>query len=612
MATTVQNNIPHTTVEYEYDPFGSAFNVTVTCETGYTIKGTPTMTVGGDAFSEVELTVADNKQSATGSIESETEDTSIELQGETESGSTPVEPVEPVTPTVENNIPNSDYEAVFDTSTSQYKVIVTVTCKTGYQLVGAPTVSLIGDAFSEPVPLNVSSDKLTATGEIEVYSINNSLQLDGNTELISVVSDVTVTDNITGTTESHTYADGTVTIRVVCTDTRKRYVGCKASYGDVSVDFPVTDSNDITVTLENVPTGTNITLTGECRYVASVNTEYLTGCTITGIKPWYVENETVTATLTANKGTYFNTIPQMQYNGGSLIDNVFYDFTVSEDKKTATISQKLAFPKESIELATISFVGSTVPEKVVTGYGSINVYSVNDYILNQFSKERFKSSTGEVSLAYDTDLGDYVNKLHKVFCDVGEVTETTIKCGNYDTLIKAESINSPVVTIDFGNVTLPANNSDSSDFNATVKVFVPFKGFVAVDADFIGKTLNLKYDVDLVTGDGCYKISVGDVIISQDVVKVSSDVIYKTSKNVNLATIGSSGFSTDYLKGLKPFVVMKYYEPLQDRYNNDNSVKVLSDVTGFAKFKDITLPTIDCLNSEYNEIVSLLSKGVIL
>ena len=159
---------------------------------------------------------------------------------------------------------------------------------------------------------------------------------------------------------------------------------------------------------------------------------------------------------------------------------------------------------------------------------------------------------------------------------------------------------------------MPVNNSDSSDFNATVKVFVPFKGFVAVDADFIGKTLNLKYDVDLVTGDGCYKISVGDVIISQDVVKVSSDVIYKTSKNMNLATIGSSGFSTDYLKGLKPFVVMKYYEPLQDRYNNDNSVKVLSDVTGFAKFKDITLPTIDCLNSEYNEIVSLLSKGVIL
>lgn len=611
MATTVQNNIPHTTVEYEYDPFGSAFNVTVTCETGYTIKGTPTMTVGGDAFSEVELTVADNKQSATGSIESETEDTSIELQGETESGSTPVEPVEPVTPTVENNIPNSDYEAVYDSLDRKYAV--TVTCKTGFRFVGIPTVSITGDALSEPVSLTVSSDRFTATGEIEVYSERDGLTLDGETETIPVVSDVTVTNNITGTTETHTYENGTVSIRVICADTRKRYVGCKASYGDVSVDFPVTDSNEITVTLENVPTGANITLTGECRYVASVETDHLTGCTITGIKPWYVENETVTATLTANKGTYFNTVPQMQYNGGGgFIDTEIYDFTVSEDKKTATISQKLAFSKESVELATISFIGSTVPEKAVTGYGSINVYSVNDSILKQFSESRFKSATGEVSLAYDTDLGDYVNKLHKVFCDVGDVTETTIKCGNYDTLIKADSINEPVVTVDFGNVTLPANNSDSSDFNATVKVFVPFKGFVAVDADFIGKTLNLKYDVDLVTGDGCYKISVGDVIISQDVVKVSSDVIYKTSKNMNLATIGSSGFSTDYLKGLKPFVVMKYYEPLQDRYNNDNSVKVLSDVTGFAKFKDITLPTIDCLNSEYNEIVSLLSKGVIL
>ena len=611
MATTVQNNIPHTTVEYEYDPFGSAFNVTVTCETGYTIKGTPTMTVGGDAFSEVELTVADNKQSATGSIESETEDTSIELQGETESGSTPVEPVEPVTPTVENNIPNSDYEAVYNSLDRKYTV--TVTCKKGFRFVGIPTVSITGDALSDPVSLTVSSDRLTATGEIDVYSENDGLTLDGETETIPVVSDVTVTNNITGTTETHTFANGTVSIRVICADTRKRYVGCKASYGDVSVNFPVTDSNEITVTLENVPTGANITLTGECRYVASVETDHLTGCTITGIKPWYVENETVTATLTANKGTYFNTVPQMQYNGGGgFIDTEIYDFTVSEDKKTATISQKLAFSKESVELATISFIGSTVPEKAVTGYGSINVYSVNDSILKQFSESRFQSATGEVSLAYDTDLGDYVNKLHKVFCDVGDVTETTIKCGNYDTLIKADSINEPVVTVDFGNVTLPANNSDSSDFNATVKVFVPFKGFVAVDADFIGKTLNLKYDVDLVTGDGCYKISVGDVIISQDVVKVSSDVIYKTSKNMNLATIGSSGFSTDYLKGLKPFVVMKYYEPLQDRYNNDNSVKVLSDVTGFAKFKDITLPTIDCLNSEYNEIVSLLSKGVIL
>lgn len=610
MATTVQNNIPHTTVEYMYDPFGSAFEVTVTCETGYTIKGTPTMTVGGDAFSEVELTVADNKQSATGTIESETQDTSIELQGETESGSTPVEPVEPVAPTVENNIPNTDYEAVFDELSSRYTV--TVTCKTGFQFVGIPQLSVKDSEYTDPVSLTVSSDKLTATGEIEVWNQSDVLKLDGETETIPVVSDVTVTNNITGTTESHTYTDGTVTIHLTCADSRKRYVGCKASYGDVSVDFPFTDSNDITVTLENVPTGTNITLTGECRYVASVNTDYLTGCTITGIKPWYVENETVSATLTANKGTYFKTVPQMQYESGITIDNRNYDFTVSEDKKTATISQKLAFSKESVELSTISFVGSTVPEKAVTGYGSINVYSVNDSILNQFSKARFQSSTGEVSLAYDADLGDYVNKLHKVYCDVGEVTETTIKCGNYDTLIKAESINSPVVTVDFGNVTLPVNNSDSSDFNATVKVFVPFKGFVAIDADFIGKTLNLKYDVDLVTGDGCYKISVGDVIISQDVVKVSSDVIYKTSKNMNLATIGSSGFSTDYLKGLKPFVVMKYYEPLQDRYNNDNSVKVLSDVTGFAKFKDITLPTIDCLNSEYNEIVNLLSKGVIL
>ena len=192
MATKVHNNIPHTTVQYEYDPFGSVFNVTVTCDTGFTIKGTPTMTVGGDAFSEVELTVAKNKQSATGTIESETQDTTIELTGETESGSTPV------VPTVKNNIPQTDYEAVFDETTSKYTV--TVTCKTGYQFVGTPTVSISGDAFSDPVSLAVSSDKFTATGEIEVSSASDGLTLDGKTETIPIVADVTVTNNIADTT----------------------------------------------------------------------------------------------------------------------------------------------------------------------------------------------------------------------------------------------------------------------------------------------------------------------------------------------------------------------------------------------------------------------------
>lgn len=607
MATTIQNNIPHTTVQYEYDPFGSAFNVTVTCDNGFTIKGTPTMTVGGDAFSEVELTVAEDKKKATGTIESDTQDTTIELTGETESGSTPVEPV---APTVENNIPQTDYEAVFDETSSKYTV--TVTCKSGFQFKGTPTVSITGDAFSDPVSLSVSSDKLKATGEIEVSSASDGLTLDGETETIPVVTDVTVTNNITGTTETHTFVNGTVSIKVTCDDTKKRFVGCKATYEDVSVDFPYIDSNVITVTIDNVPTGSVITLTGECRYVAYINTDYLTGCDITGVKPWYVENETVTAKLTANDGTYFKTVPQMQYTSGNTIDDDYFDFTVSEDNKTATIEQKLSYSKESIELATISFVGSTTPEKEITGYGSINVYRVNDSILNQFSKARFITDKGEASLAYDNDLGDYVNRLHKVFCDVGEVTGTTIKCGNYDTLINADSINEPVFTLDFGNVSLPVNNSDSSDFNATVKVFVPFKGFVSVDSDFIGKTLNLKYDIDLVSGDGCYKLSIGDIIVSQDVVKVSSDVIYKTVKTFDLTTIGSSSYNSDYLQGLKPFVVMKYYEPLKDRYNNDNSIKKLSDVTGFAKFKDITLPNIECLNTEYNEIVSLLTKGVYL
>lgn len=83
-------------------------------------------------------------------------------------------------------------------------------------------------------------------------------------------------------------------------------------------------------------------------------------------------------------------------------------------------------------------------------------------------------------------------------------TQGSVNCeiGNFDTEVSMPVVSAQYYTIDCGTVQLKENWGNALDYNATsVEIFVPFVGFRALDnQDCMGRTLALKYNVDILTG----------------------------------------------------------------------------------------------------------------
>lgn len=317
--------------------------------------------------------------------------------------------------------------------------------------------------------------------------------------------------------------------------------------------------------------GTTVTLNGAYRLVC-VTVNEMTGCDVTGLKDWYVENEVVNITATAKEKTHFDVenVPFAQWVTTSQ-GTTEHPFTLSDDGKTATLNFTFPNDVEKVSDSTFTLLGGTMPDKVITGYGSINVYLVDTKTLDAFSKIRFTKKLND-SYEYEFyDIAQYVNSLHKVFVNVTNVSKTSLKLANFDTGIETKSVDDSKVHVDFGSVLLPSYSNNSNDFNADIQCFVPFVGFVPIDSDFMGKSINLSYDIDLVTGYCAYNMKCDDIVINNGVTNCSSEIIYKTLANDEVGTVGDSSYLNSVLMGFEPYITVKYYDSLNDSINSTKS-----------------------------------------
>lgn len=427
-----------------------------------------------------------------------------------------------------------------------------------------------------------------------------------------------IINNITGNCEETHTIDGTnVSITVTGNSDYAKFVGVSVEYTDVNGEtktvVPDFSGNVINISLTDVKEGTTVTLSGAYRLVCTTENS-MTGCTVTGLKPYYIENETVNVVATASGKTHFDAanLPLAKWEmfiGGSEE----HEFTLSNNGKTATLNFTFPNDKEKVSDSTFTLLGGTVPDTEVHGYGSINVYLVNTKTLEDFSKIRFTKKLNENYEYEYYDIGDYVNRLHKVYVDVPNVSPTSLKLANFDTSINTNSVDDSKIHVDFGNVLLPVNSDSGNDFNATIQCFIPFVGFVTVDSDFIGKEINLSYDIDLVTGYCAYNLSCDGITINNGTANCSSEIIYKTLANDEISTVGDLSDLNTVLMGLEPYITIKYFDPLDIPINNTTEQKRIGDVTGFAQFENVELSTTNSiLVDEFNEIISQLGNGVYL
>lgn len=433
-------------------------------------------------------------------------------------------------------------------------------------------------------------DEITITGEflggVKELQITNNI---ANTIAKAVASETNYTVTVDGTEQG--MFNGTPTI----------------TYGGETYEMTVTNQTATII----VPIATeSVIINGEYLLGDFIEVDYsLTNCEIVGDKPVKVKTgQSYTFNFKANANAELTKIQAnfIDNNGVPIVSNG----TISENKQTGTVTINVTTGATDF---TVYANADAVQPPAIKNYGAINVYSVTLENLDEFSKKRFFKPTGEnnTGTTYsEVNLGEYVNRIKRIFVDVPVGGDDVLKCGNYNTGIKVKTPESDVIILDFGNVELTGTNGNSEDYNSTVQMFIPCRGVVSIDSKYIGKTVNLSIKVNVITGDSVALISCDGITFQIESFSLSRDVIYRLGTDLNI--VGGEQWNEQILYGLEPYVLITENLTVNAPVNNTQENVTIGDVTGFAQFENVNLNTVNLLVDEYNKIISELETGVYL
>lgn len=472
--------------------------------------------------------------------------------------------------------------------------------------------------------MTIAEDGKTASWSNDDFETDNGVTLTGETASEGT-PEITVVNNITNTlNEEHTYDGDVATITVESDHSpRYRFIDPKATYKStdgeqktVDMEVEVLSYYSLAkVTITDLDPTEPVTLTGKFVNVAHINSN-LTNCYADPPLPeWLQFGETLNITIKANPNTEFHPDdetekPTLTWRDGDG-DYQSMDLTVSPDKQTATGTKVL-----DADLSNFSVNADAYPVAVVgEQYGAINVYLVTLDELAEFSAKRFFKETGTdpstgAPIYENIDLGAYVNKIRRIYTNIGASSTDVIRCGNYNTGVSCHQPAQDKITLDFGTAVVPAHNEDNTDYESEIQIFLPFAGFVNLNNDYAGKTIGLQYVINVVTGNGVALLSCNGVIFQVEETEPSSEIIY-LSPSTQVKTVGGDNWNEMLYYGLEPYIYCKWYESASEGRNNDRQTGILGDFRGFNVFDDVTpIHTAEMLAEEQEMIYTALSDGV--
>ena len=533
----------------------------------------------------------------------------IAITGEFVSGGTPEPPTPPTPPTPTNLLRYNTTGLTGDvTITDQqgadaehFNVTVTGNGDGTFSNLKANYEDLDGNPI-EDEPFNVSGNVATLT----VYC-NRGDEITITGSFISGVRELQITNNIANTTASSVASETNYTVTVTG-NAKGMFNGTPTiTYGGNTYNMTVTNKTATAI----VPIATeSVIINGEYLLGNYIEVQYgLTNCEIVGDKPVKVKTgQSYTFNFRANPNTELTEIEAnfKDDEGNPVVVNG----TISEDKQTGSVTFELT--PNAVDLNIVANANVITPP-TIKNYGAINVYIVTLNNLDEFAKKRFFTQTSETSTGTsysEVNLGQYVNRIKRIFAVVPVGGDDVLKCGNFNTGIKVKYPDSDVIVLDFGNVELTGANGNNEDFNAQVQMFIPCRGVVTIDSKYIGKTINLTIKVNVITGDSVALLSCDGVAFQIESFSLSRDVLYRLGTDLNV--VGGEQWNEQILYGLEPYVLITENLTVDVPVNNTQENVTVNEVTGFAQFTNVNLNTANLLVDEYDEIISQLETGVYL
>ena len=533
----------------------------------------------------------------------------IAITGEFVSGGTPEPPTPPTPPTPTNLLRYNTTGLTGDvTITDQqgadaehFNVTVTGNGDGTFSNLKANYEDLDGNPI-EDEPFNVSGNVATLT----VYC-NKGDEITITGSFISGVRELQITNNIQNTTASSVASETNYTVTVTG-NAKGMFNGTPTiTYGGNTYNMTVTNQTATAI----VPIATeSVIINGEYLLGKYIEVQYgLTNCEIVGDKPVKVKTgQSYTFNFRANPNAELTQIvANFKDDDGNPVE---VNGTISEDKQTGSVTFNLT--PNAVDLNIVANANVITPP-TIKNYGAINVYIVTLANLDEFAKKRFFVQTSETSTGTsysEVNLGQYVNRIKRIFAAVPVGGDDVLKCGNYNTGIKVKYPDSDVIVLDFGNVELTGVNGNNEDFNAQVQMFIPCRGVVTIDSKYIGKTINLTIKANVITGDSVALLSCDGVTFQVESFSLSRDVLYRLGTDLNV--VGGEQWNEQILYGLEPYVLITENLTVDVPVNNTQENVTINAVTGFAQFTNVNLNTANLLVDEYDEIISQLETGVYL
>lgn len=248
------------------------------------------------------------------------------------------------------------------------------------------------------------------------------------------------------------------------------------------------------------------------------------------------------------------------------------------------------------------------PKPNVTGFN--HLYLVDKNTLKTLAGERFV--TGNSSTI---DLGIFIiNVLELPFKldDSLKGVESNIVLGHTLANTKAVELINDELTIDFGSIHVPNKYNNSYDYmNTEIRLHTPFSNIINLDVNYVvGYDINVKYIVDLYSGEGTINISSSKInkVIHSENVKVGRNIPFIRYNNVVNSISSKNGVDNELLS---PYIeVIRNIPYYDDVFTNEViTYGQLNNVKGYVAVNNIILNS-SATQQEKNEIVNLLRNGV--
>lgn len=517
---------------------------------------------------------------------------------------TTIQTVTPPNVTYTNNVSNCTLNSIVNNDNS---VTATLTASNGYYFNTVPTLQYI-DTNNQQTTVNftLSNNDTVATVTFTPISGNSTAIIDGTCIIIPTHN---IINNVSNTTLNSVINNNTVELTLTAIDDAYYFTTVPTvTYYENGIEKTDTFSISIvqllqTATITINADKTDVIINGVCQIAIPITRE-LSNVTLNGIGDYLIpSNQNVLNLLiTANNGYCLDIAPYIEIWGASIAgDKVYFTLDTEEPIKTATLIYNIDNDYNINNIREIVIHCFGVP-LVAYNFGAVNVYKVTKQNLNDFSLIRYG--------VHDTNLNDYVVTIKRLFFNVGDVIADTLKCGNIDTNINCFSLIFDKKIIDCGFVDIPMKNNDNLDYESELTLFIPFFGFYSLNSDFVGKRIYLKYECSTLTGQGYAKLYFNDICFDSVNVDCSDNIFFeKITDNAEI-----NQFRTNYLNGLQPYLIIKYYNNMNNHIYNNDCIRVnINSLNGFNIITEITdFQSNIITQNEYDLLLSELKNGVFI